>query len=88
MRNQQGQNAFLVYALFESDGTPAPWKGVGIRGLERLEQSILDPITYQIQIHLESDQKISDIQREAAIENFAVAVKSLKSVFSSISTGN
>jgi hypothetical protein len=81
MRNQQGQNAFLIYALFKSDGTPVPWKGAGVRGLERLEQSILDPITYQIQIHVESVQKISDRQKEAALQNFGDVVQSLKNAF-------
>lgn len=81
MTNQQNNHAHLVYTLFEANGTPAPWKGVGIRGFERLEQSILDPITYQVQCIAEASHPISEADRQAVYAIHAQASQLLMGTF-------
>jgi exosortase len=84
MKNLQGTQGFLCYSLFKKDGTPAPWKGLSVRGLERLEQTILDPITYQIQILVESSVPLSEEQKESVREIHEKIANQLRPVFANI----
>ena len=63
------------------DGTPIRSKAEGKRGLERFEQTILQPVTYQIQIVQNSNEPIGDDARRAIQRNLELAVTAIRSRF-------
>lgn len=63
-----GEFAFVAFTQFQLDGTPVRSKAVG-RGLERFEQTFLEPVTYQIQTILTSKTPISEEQKKEVERN-------------------
>lgn len=70
----------VAFSQFRLDGTPVV-SGAAVRGLERFERTILEPITYQIQVLVTSDRPISDENREAILKNLLIAVEVARPAF-------
>lgn len=87
MANDEGKFAYVAYALFQLDGTSIQSAAKGVRGLERFEQTILEPVSFQIQIMLESNEDIAPDEREKVHLNLAIAVERLRSSFQVLKTG-
>ncbi len=51
------------------------------RRLFRFERTIVEPITYQIQVLVTSDRPISDENREAILKNLLIAVEVARPAF-------
>ena len=60
MKNDEANFAYVAYTLFELSGKPIRSAAGGVRGLERFEQTVVEPISYQIQIMLSSSDPIND----------------------------
>jgi len=88
MKNDEGKFAYVVYAIFQLDGTPIQSAAMGVRGLERFEQTILEPVSFQIQIMLESGEAISADQREISHRNLTTVVNQLRTSFQSLKPGS
>jgi len=84
MSNDQGKFAYVVYAIFQLDGEPVRSAAKGVQGFERFEQTILEPVTFQIQIMMESGEAISPEQREIAHRNLTTVVNQLRTSFQSL----
>ena len=84
LSNDQGKFAYVVYAIFQLDGTPIRSAAKGVQGLERFEQTILEPVSFQIQIMIESNEEISQEQREIAHRNLTTVVNQLRTSFQSL----
>ncbi len=87
MTNDEGRCAYVAYALFQLDGTPIQSAAKGVRGLERFEQTILEPVSFQIQVMLDSNEAIAADKREEVHRNLAIAVAQLRSSFQQLKTG-
>ncbi len=87
MSNDQGKFAYVVYAIFQLDGTPIRSAAKGVQGLERFEQTILEPVSFQIQIMLESNEPIDEQQRDTAHRNLMTAVNQLRTSFQLLKDG-
>lgn len=81
LKNAEGKSAFLLYSLFQLDGQQRKSLSSSNRGLERLEQSILEPVTFQIQLFSESTETLNQSDREERKKNFADAVTLLRNSF-------
>jgi len=81
LKNAEGKSAFLLYSLFQLDGKQRKSLSSSNRGLERLEQSILEPVTFQIQLFSESAETLNQSEREERKKNFADAVTLLRNSF-------
>ena len=81
MRNEEGKYAYLLFSIFQFDGKSVLSSAKGSRGMERFEQSILEPVTYQIQTFLTSDQPINLETKEAIKKCFRDIVPPLRSSF-------
>ena len=84
LSNDQGKFAYVVYAIFQLDGTPIRSAAKGVQGLERFEQTILEPVSFQIQIMIESNEEISPEQREIVHSNLTTVVNQLRTSFQSL----
>ena len=84
LSNDQGKFAYVVFSIFQLDGTPIRSAAKGVQGLERFEQTILEPITFQIQIMMESGEVISPEQRDMAHRNLTTIVNQLRTSFQSL----
>ncbi len=81
LKNAEGKSAFLLYSLFQLDGQQRTSLSSSNRGLERLEQSILEPVTFQLQLFSESAETLDQSDREERKKNFADAVTLLRNSF-------
>ena len=81
LKNDQGRFAYVAYAIFQLDGTPIQSAAKGVRGLERFEQTILEPVSFQIQIMLDSGDEIDPDKREEVHRNLGIAVAKLRTTF-------
>jgi exosortase len=63
-----GEFAFVAFTQFQLDGAPVRSRAVG-RGLERFEQTFLEPVTYQIQTIITSKTPISEEQKKEVERN-------------------
>lgn len=88
MTNDEGKFAYVVYAIFRLDGTPIQSAAKGVRGLERFEQTILEPVSFQIQIMMESGESIDQLQRDIAHRNLVTVVNQLRRSFLSLKEGS
>ena len=79
--NSEGKNALLLYSLFQLDGQQQKSLSNSNRSMERLEQSILEPVTFQIQLFSESAETLNQSDREERKKNFADAVTLLRNSF-------
>jgi exosortase len=80
LEKDTGEYNFVAFVQFRLDGTPV-FSGAGIRGFERFEQTISEPITYQIQSMVTSTQRISPEAREAILKNLLAAVEVARPAF-------
>jgi exosortase len=80
LEKDTGEYNFVAFVQFRLDGTPV-FSGAGLRGLERFEQTILEPITYQIQVMVTSTQKIDPATREAIVKNLLTTVEVARPAF-------
>jgi len=88
MSNDEGKFAYVVYSIFQLDGTSLRSAAKGVQGFERFEQTILEPVTFQIQIMMESGEVISPEQREIANRNLTTVVNHLRTSFQSLKPGS
>ena len=84
LANDEGKFAYVLYAVFQLDGTPIRSVAKGVQGFERFEQTILEPVTFQIQIMMESGEAIDQPQRDIALRNLLTVVNQLRSSFQSL----
>ena len=84
LSNDEGKFAYVAYAIFQLDGTPIRSAAKGVQGLERFEQTILEPVSFQIQVMMESGEPITQEQRETAHRNLTTAVNQLRTSFRSL----
>ncbi|MCU0718881.1 MAG: exosortase U, partial [Pirellula sp.] len=75
-----GEFAFVAFTQFQLDGTPVRSNAVG-RGLERFEQTILEPVTYQIQSIITSKTPISEEQKKEVERNLVVVATLIRPHF-------
>jgi exosortase len=71
---------FVAFVQFQLDGTPVV-SNAGVRGFERFERTILEPITYQIQVMVTSTQRIAPETREAIVKNLLTTVEVARPAF-------
>ena len=81
MTNDEGRFAYVVYALFRLDGTSIQSAAKGVRGLERFEQTVLEPVSFQIQVMLDSNEAIEPDKRDAVHRNLEIVVAKLRTTF-------
>lgn len=86
MKNDEGNYAFVAYALFQLDGTPVRSIAKGARGFERFEQTILEPVTFQIQVVVTSNEEITPAMKQVTQANLQEIVAALKPSFRFLST--
>ena len=79
--NAEGNHAFLMFAMFQLDGSPVKSEGQGIRGLERLEQTILEPVTYQVQALFRSSTPLTPEARSEIEGALRVAIPTVRKSF-------
>ena len=80
LEKDTGEYNFVAFVQFRLDGTPV-FSGAGMRGFERFEQTILEPITYQIQVMVTSTQRIAPETREAIVKNLLTTVEVARPAF-------
>ncbi|MFN9417459.1 MAG: hypothetical protein ACK578_08210, partial [Pirellula sp.] len=73
LEKDNSEFTYVAFTQFRLDGTPVV-SGAAVRGLERFERTILEPITYQIQVFVTSDRPISDENRQNILKNLLIAV--------------
>ena len=88
LSNDEGKFAYVLYAIFQLDGTPIRSVAKGVQGFERFEQTILEPVSFQIQIMLESSAAIDQDQRDIAHRNLLTVVNQLRTSFQSLREGD
>lgn len=81
MKSDDGRFAIVTYSLFRLDGTPIKSQAKAIRGMERFEQTIIEPISFQIQVFYSSDEPISDSEKQLTLENLTKVVTALGTSF-------
>ncbi|MFN7841585.1 MAG: exosortase U [Pirellula sp.] len=75
-----GEFAYVAFTQFQLDGTPVRSKAAG-RGLERFEQTFLEPVTYQIQAIITSKTPISNEQKKEVEMNLLTAAALIRPHF-------
>ena len=88
LANDEGKSAYILYAIFQLDGTPVRSVAKGVQGFERFEQTILEPVTFQIQIMMESGEPVTPEQKDIAHRNFLTVVNQLRPTFQSLQVSN
>jgi exosortase len=88
LTNDEGKFAYILYAIFQLDGTPIRSAAKGVQGFERFEQTILEPVSFQIQIMMEASEPIDQTQRDVAHRNLLTVVNQLRTSFQSLKVGN
>ncbi len=82
MKNDEGTQAFVAYTLFQLDGNPIRSRANAVRGLERFEQTVFEPVSFQIQVMLNSLQEIPDEDQQIVLKGLQELVQVLRPTFS------
>ncbi len=82
--NDDGTFSYLAYSLFQLDGTPIVSHSRGIRGFQRFEQTVFDPISFQVQINLQTKQPPSEEDKMQLLENLKFAISKFRLSFSKL----
>jgi exosortase len=80
LEKDNSEFTYVAFVQFRLDGTPV-FSNAGIRGMERFERTIMEPITYQIQALVTSNQPVSSENREAILKNLLAAVEVARPAF-------
>ena len=86
MKNDEGNFAFVAYTLFQLDGTPIRSAARGNQGFERFEQTILEPVSYQVQVFVSSSEEINKDTQQLTQKNLETIVGLLKPGFQFLKT--
>jgi exosortase/archaeosortase family protein len=81
MKNDEGKFGYVAYALFQFNGKPIRSLARGARGLERFEQTITEPVSYQIQTVLISNDPIDDGTQQTLHNHLLQAVDRVRESF-------
>lgn len=71
IKNDDGRFGVVAYALFQLDGKPIQSSAKAVRGFERFEQTLVEPISYQIQIFYSSTSAVDDTTKNLILLNLA-----------------
>jgi exosortase len=81
LRKPSGGHAYLLYCLFTLDGKQQTSLAKGIKTFERLQQTILEPVTFQIQVFAETADQLSPESQEQLRKVFIEAIPRLRASF-------
>lgn len=80
LENDNKEFTYVAYTQFRLDGTPI-FSNAAMRGMERFERTILEPVTYQIQVLLTSNKPISRESRDNILRNLLATVEVARPAF-------
>ena len=78
---------FVAYTLFNLNGSPVISRS-GTRGFERFEQTIMEPVSYQIQVVAGSTSPLDEQDKIAAVERLKVAAAAFRPAFQLLDVAN
>ncbi len=84
MTNDEGRHGYIVYGLFQMDGKAIQSQAKAQRGFERFEQKVMEPVSFQIQLMLNSADPISKQTQQMMMQRYLALIKTLRPTFRSL----